>query len=190
MSHKFLSDARFHLLLTQIDHELAEAAAKKGCPHCGGQLDQANYPRSPFGLLATFRCHYESRLSFCCAECRKRLTPPSVRFFGRRWFVAPVFLLICLLRSGINERRLNQVWHHFGIRVSESTWKRWRRWWRELFETTPFWHAKKGLIALPLTEDAVLPRSLLALFKGALPERMRLLLRFLSPLTGGVLRAV
>ena len=27
---------------------------------------------------------YDRRLSFCCADCRKRLTPVSVRFLGRK----------------------------------------------------------------------------------------------------------
>ena len=115
MSHNFLFDASFHELLTQIDQDLAKAIQESGCPDCAGNLHQANYPRSPFGLLAVFRVYYNERLSFCCADCRKRFTPPSVRFFGRRWFVAPVFLLICLFKLGINERRIAQVKQHFGI---------------------------------------------------------------------------
>jgi hypothetical protein len=90
---------------------------------------------------------------------------------------------------GINERRLTQVKRHFGIVVSESTWKRWRRWWRKLFMATRFWQQAKGHISIPL-KACRCPRALLAQFKGSLEEKMRLLLRFLAPLTGGALRAV
>jgi hypothetical protein len=189
MSHKFLFNASFHSLLNKIDHELAEEVHKKGCA-CGGRLHKANYPRSPFGLPAAFRSDYEQRISFCCDTCRKRTTPPSVRFFGRRWFPAPLFILISLLMSGINDRRLAQVKHHFGIAVSESTWKRWRRWWRESFATTKFWQLSKGLVAGMLDSKLTFPRSLWCLFSGELEERVQCLLQFLAPLTGGNLRAV
>ena len=85
MSHKFIFRSTFHSLLIAIDREIAEATRKKGCD-CGGALHQSNYPRSPFGLSAEFRIAYEERFSFCCADCRKRTTPSSVRFFGRRWY--------------------------------------------------------------------------------------------------------
>jgi hypothetical protein len=189
MSHKFLFDANFHLLLNTIDQEIAKETQQKGCIHCGNKLHQANYPRSPVGIPSEFRCAYDERLSFCCDECRRRTTPQSVRFFGRRWFPAPLLILVSALMLGINERRLAQVKRHFGIAVSESTWKRWRRWWRESFMATQFWQQAKGLAPTAI-ETRSFPRALLSVFPGVLEEKMRLLLRFLSPLTGGILRAV
>lgn len=189
MSHKFLFNASFHLLLNTMDHELAEEVRNKGCS-CGGKLHQADYPRSPFGLPAQFRSDYGERISFCCDTCRKRTTPSSVRFFGRRWFPAPLFILISVLMLGINERRLAQIKRHFGIVISESTWKRWRRWWRASFMSTKFWQMAKGLVATTLETNLPFPRSLLSLFSGAFEEKMVFLLRYLSPLTGGALRAV
>jgi hypothetical protein len=91
---------------------------------------------------------------------------------------------------GINERRLVQVKRHFGIVVSESTWKRWRRWWRESFALTLFWRKEKGVVPISIETSQAFPRPLLNIFKGTLGEKMRFLLRFLSPLTGGILRAV
>lgn len=190
MSQKFIVKSSFHELLTEIDQELAEISLKSGCVHCGGKLHQADYPRSPAGMPLAFRDQYRQRISFCCSDCRKRTTPPSVRFFGRRRSPAPIFILICILRCGINERRLLLIKRHFGITISESTWKRWRRWWRELFEETKFWMKEKGLISTLLKPNQLIPRSLFHLFKGNLTERILLLLRFLSPLTGGNLRAV
>jgi hypothetical protein len=186
----FLHKANFHLLLDKIDHELASLVWELPCPDCSGKLHQANYPRSPMGIPLEFREAYDQRLSFCCGTCRKRITPPSVKFFGRRWYPAPVFMLICLLSLGINERRLSQIKRHFGLTVSESTWKRWRRWWRESFVTTDFWRKEKGLVVSMLEETISFPRALLKLFLGKFDEKLRLLLRFLSPLTGGFLRAV
>jgi hypothetical protein len=190
MSHKFLFNTIFHSLLIKIDQEFATEAYQKGCLYCGSQLHQANYPRSPIGMPLQFRDYYDERLSFCCDSCRKRTTPKSVRFFGRRWFPAPLFILISVLTVGINERRLAQVKRHLDIVMSEATWKRWRRWWRESFMATLFWQQNQGLVATSLESNALFPRALLRLFKGILEEKISLLLRFLSPLTGGILRAV
>jgi hypothetical protein len=190
MSHKFLFNASFHLLLNSIDQELAIETQKKGCPYCSNKLHQANYPRSPVGMLSHLRSYYDERISFCCDTCRKRTTPQSVRFFGRHWYPAPLLMLVCVLTLGINERRLQQVKRHFGIIVSESTWKRWRRWWRESFMETLFWWKEKGLVPSTIERNKAFPRALLNIFQGVLEEKMRYLLRFLAPLTHGVLRAV
>jgi hypothetical protein len=189
MSQIFIFNASFHLLLNKIDQELANDALQKGCP-CGGKLHQADYPRSPIGMPSQFRHYYDERLSFCCAICRKRITPPSVRFFGQRWYPAPLHLLVSVLMLGINERRITQVKRHFAITVSDSTWKRWRKWWCDFFPSTPFWRREKGLAANIDMTNKAFPRALLNEFPGVLEEKMCLLLRFLAPLTGGTLRAV
>jgi hypothetical protein len=190
MSQNFIFNASFHLLLIAIDQELAKDIFKQGCPHCKGKLHRADYPRSPVSMLSHFRDYYDERFSFCCNNCRKRTTPPSVRFFGRRWYPAPLHLLVSALMLGINERRLLQMKQHFGITVSESTWKRWRRWWHKSFTTTPFWQQAKGLAPTVIESCKTFPRALLDSFQGMLEEKMRFLLRFLSPLTGGFLRTV
>jgi hypothetical protein len=182
MSHKFLSDANFHLLLTKIDEEFSEEVKQKGCPDCGGMLHQANYPRSPLGMPLLFRDLYERRLSFCCEVCRKRTTSPSVRFFGRRWYPMPLLILISLLTLGINKRRQTQIQRYFGISVSLSTWKRWRQWWEESFMTTLFWQEKRWIVH-PLQINGPFPRAFLEVFQGKLEDTMCLILRFLSPLT-------
>jgi len=189
MLHKILFNATFHLLLIQIDEEFLNQTAQKGCPYCGNKLHLANYDRSPFGLLSQFRQYYDERFSLCCSSCRKRTTPQSVRFFGRRWYPAPLFVLISALMLGINERRLKQIKRHLGIVVSESTWKRWRKWWQQSYEATSFWKQAKGF-ALTIGIKKLFPRALFVLFQGSFEEKLRLLLKFLSPLTGGNLRAV
>lgn len=189
MLHKFLSNATFHSLLISIDQELTERIREKNCP-CGGKLHQANYPRSPFGITTLFRSHYEERFSLCCDTCRKRITPPSVRFFGRRRFPAPLLIFVCALTLGINDYRLKQIKRHFGISVSESTWKRWRRWFRQSFEETLFWRHAKAFSLEAIGIKKLFPRQLFVLFQGSFERRLHLLLRFLSPLTSGIYRAV
>ena len=48
---------------------------------------------------------YAERFSFCCAVdgCRKRATPPSLRFLGRKVYLATVVTLIsAMLRSTLS----------------------------------------------------------------------------------------
>lgn len=189
MSHNFLSNANFHLFLNSIDQELALKTQEKGCPECGHKLHQANYPRSPIGISPQFRDQYDERLSFCCEVCRKRITPPSVRFFGRRWYPAPLFIFISALMRRVSESTLVLVKRQFGISVSESTWKRWRRWWRESFVETLFWKQAKSIIPRALESKRPFPHALLDAFSGSLEKKMGFLLKFLSPLSCGVLQA-
>lgn len=188
MSHKFLFNASFHTLLIAIDRELAEAVRQKGCA-CGGVLHQSNYPRSPNGLSAEFRAAYEERFSFCCHDCRRRATSPSVRYFGRRRYPGPLVLLISALMGSINEYRRSQIKRHFGISVSESTWKRWRRWWREIFVKTSFWKQARSFILIP-QEVTNITRQILTAFPGNIDTRIILALKFMAPITAGDLRAV
>lgn len=190
MYQNFLYNANFHALLVAIDQEFIHKAKQERCI-CGGKLHKAHYPRSPLGLPAQFRSMYEERYSLCCVACRRRTTPPSVRFFGRRWFPAPLLVLISALSKGASERRCALVKRHFGITVSKSTWKRWCCWWRDSFTVTKFWQQSKGLLLTTLQiTHRHFPRTLLDIFPGVLTEKIRLLLHFLSPLTAGNLRAV
>src|SRR3990167_5860082 len=196
MSHNFLFDASFFSLLMQIDEDLSKKMKKSKCTKCKGRLHRSPYPRNPHGVPAKFREQYGQRLSHCCADCRKLSTPPSVRFFGRRWFVAPVFMLICALKNGANKRRAEQIYRHFGVRVSASTWKRWQYWWRYYFEKTKYWNLHKGLLAIPIENNKSIPRELLSKIKWKsskkivlkVSEKIVLLLRFLSQLTSGFFR--
>ncbi len=189
MSQNFLSKSNFHFFLNTIDQNLALQTQEKGCPSCGHKLHQANYPRSPIGISPQFRNQYDERLSFCCDTCRKRITPPSVRFFGRRWYPAPLFIFISALMRRVSEYTLAQVRRHFGISASESTWKRWRQWWRDSFLETLFWKQNKGIVPKSLESKRPFPRALLEVFSGTLEKKIIYLLKFLSPLSRGILQA-
>lgn len=181
MWHRMWRDASFHLLLVEIDADLAEQCRRMGCPRCGGALHRADYPRLSLGMVAVvFRGHYERRLSWCCCDCRRRVTPPSVRFFGRRWYAGWMVLLISMLERGPSDNRCAKL-RRVGMTVSASTWQRWRRWWRERFVRSRFWASLRGRWAV-IAEDARWPGPLWPNHPNP-SLSMRQLLHLLSPLT-------
>ena len=124
MSHNCLvnSNLNFHTHLLNIDIDLAQKVKEQGCPHCGGKLHQANYPRTAFGVTAQIAPIYACRFSYCCANCRRRTTPPCVRFFGRRRYVATIFILLCASRSLTpDEACCTRLARRFGCHLSVST---------------------------------------------------------------------
>ncbi len=127
---------------------------------------------------------HDLRFSFCCAVdgCRGRETPPSVRFLGRRVYVAAIVLLIAILQSGVTDARMQRL-DEF-VTVDRRTIARWRRWWREAFTETPFWRIARASFMPPL-DHAALPAPLLDRFAGDMADRLTALLRFLGPITGG-----
>lgn len=181
-----LADARFHELLLAIDGDLADAGRAQGCA-CGGRLHLARYPRKPRGRPKSVSLgpEHDRRFSFCCAVdgCRARLTPPSVRFLGRRIFIAAVVVLVAIVREGITDGRLERL--EQVVRVDRRTVERWRRWWRQTFTQSPFWQASGAAFMPPLDPDR-LPAALMERFTGDVASRLVALLRFLGPITGGV----
>ncbi len=185
MCHAFLSDSNFYDLLYRIDQEYAAEVCAKGCPHCGGVLHSARYPRNPAGIRSVLSEAYESRLSFCCARegCRRRTTPPSVRFLGRRLYLGVIVVLMAVWYQGLTRRRLRSLSEQLGLWVSLRTLKRWVKWWEGQFVVSPFWKAAKGSFVSPV-EVSALPASLLERFSGpGLQDQLVKLLRFISPLT-------
>lgn len=186
MLEKLLADPRFYEVLLEIDRDLAGSVRDEGCP-CGGTLHAAHYPRRPRGGPAALPEGYEKRFSFCCGTegCRARATPPSVRFFGRRWYLAPVVVLVSALRHGVTLRRLAALREWLcsrGERLSRATVERWRHWWLTVFVRSPTWSARRDRFVPPVAEN-LLPQSLLERFTGEAWERLTAALRFLSPVT-------
>lgn len=122
------------------------------------------------------------RFSFCCADrdCRKRVTPPSLRFFGRHVYGGAVVVFASAMMSGVTPRRAATL--HRLLGVSRRTLMRWRKWWLETFPTTPTWKLLRGALRTPVDETQ-LPLSLLGAFQGEWAEQLMGLLRALLPLT-------
>jgi len=90
----------------------------------------------------------------------------------------------------IQTQELAQIKKYFGVTVPKSTWDRWREWWRNVFVKTPFWQQHKGLCPPADENRGSLPRHLFCAFKNSLDKKMTQILKFLSPLTSGNLRAI
>ena len=146
--HSTISNARAWAFLTRVDAAEAQLVRSRGCPHCGAVLHSATYPRKPHGLAAALRGDAR-RFSLCCADCRRRVKPPSSRYFGRRFRVAPLFVVVnALVLAG--GARLEVIGCQRGIPV--RTLRRWRQWWRESFPATPPWRWKRAEVAVPSGE--------------------------------------
>lgn len=179
MCHVLFQDPAFFRLLTRIDAELAAEAHQGRCPNpeCAGPLHVADFPRKPRGCPASVREEYSSRLSFTCGRCDARTTPESVRFLGRRVYVAMALMLLCP-PGGSAAYALGGL-----LSVPACTLRRWRRWWQRDFQRTAFWQSVRDRFMPPVPAEA-LPRSLLERFQGpSCPERLEQLLRFISPLS-------
>jgi hypothetical protein len=178
--HATLQDPKLYSLLLFIDEELAAQARVAGCA-CGGVLHGARYPRKPRGAPPGLPEQYRSRLSFCCALCRRRTTPRSVRYLGRRVYLATAVVLMSAMRYGLSAMRMQPLAQ--SLCVPRRTLERWRAWWLEQFPQTSLW---KGACArfLPPVGIATLPASLLERFSGNdIQSRLIQSLRFLSPLS-------
>lgn len=182
MYQQLLGDAAFYRLLLRFDEELAAAERPKGCRVCGKRLEASDFPRKPRGMAGDLGGRFAERLSFCCADrtCRKRRTPPSLRFLGRKVYLGAVVVLIAAMRCGASPARMRRL--HELVGVSRHTVLRWRKWWREQLPATPFWRALTGALMPPIS-IADLPASLLEGFAGTPEERLILLLRALAPVS-------
>lgn len=186
-----LADTRFHDLLLAFDRDLADACRAEGCA-CGGRRHSARYRRKPRGRPARLGPEHDQRLSFCCAVdgCRSRATPPSLRFLGRKVYVAAIVVLIAILQHGVSDARLERLGQV--VPVDRRTIARWRRWWRDTFTASPFWRNARASF-MPPVDETRLPATLIdrfgvmpeACFQHDAPDRLVALLHFLGPLTGG-----
>jgi hypothetical protein len=182
---KLLQDRLLFKLLEMVDLDLLEKAREGRCVHCGARLHRADYKRqAPKGLS-----DWNKRWSLCCERdgCRKRKTPPSVRFLGRRVYPGFVVVLVSAMMHGLNPARVERVRQVLGI--DEHTMKRWRQWWLEEFVQSPFWKAARARL-MPPVEEGRLPLSLVEAFGAHRREGLVRLMKFLGPLTTSSCREV
>lgn len=182
MCHPYLSNSRFYPLLQKIDEDLAERTRLARCPLCGGPLHHSDYPRKPRGELVPLSWEFLRRFSFCCAreDCRKRTTPPSVRFLGRKVYLGFVVVLVSALRQGPSppgEAKLKRV-----LGIDRRTLKRWQEWWQEVFPRGEFWRQARRQLHPRQPSPRFLPRALLDIFQAeGSAENLLRCLRFLAP---------
>jgi len=180
--HAFFNDSRFYQFLFRIDQDIAAEVQAGGCS-CGGVLHSACYPRKPRGIRCALDESCESRLSFCCAidGCRRRCTPPSVRFLGRKVYLGALVILVMAMEHGLSAKRRKQLIEQLDL--YPQTLARWRRWWRKIFPASRCWQANRGRF-IPPVDISQLPGALLGrLSPEDLQHRVCLLLHLLAPLT-------
>jgi len=174
---KLLNDAQFFKLLLMVDADLAQDAQRAGCARCGAKLHRGNYKRLPRGGPVG-----DWRYSFCCSRCRRRKTPSSVRFLGRKVYVGVVVVLASAMLHGLNAQRVERL--RQVLAIDERTLKRWRSWWLETFVPSSFWKGARARFS-PALHELQMPLCLVEAFGVVGCESMSKLLQFLSPITIG-----
>lgn len=182
MRSPVLDDPRFYPFLCKVDTDLATATQAAGCPQCGAVLHSARYPRRILGIAVQPGATHDYRASFCCSRdgCRHRVTPPSVRFLGRKRFLSAVVLLVSAARYGARPALVQALQRAYGI--SRSTLARWQRWWRETVPQTAFWAVATTRVMPPI-DPSCIPVGLVRRFEAtAAREKLIAVLRFIAPL--------
>jgi hypothetical protein len=172
---------KFHAELLAADVVAAVRVRAAGCLRCeGGRLAVANYPRKARGLdeEAEREGLYGLRLSFCCSRegCRRRTTPPSVRFLGRRVFAATVVLL-AMSSAGLPTPATPPP--------ARQTRRRWRSLWQEQLLSSALFIEMIASRVGAVLEPTEMPSALLDRFDGDLLSRTTGTLRLLAPWTTG-----
>jgi hypothetical protein len=181
--HAFYTSASFYQQLFQFDQAIAAEVGAAGCAHCGGKLHVANYPRKPRGIRGVLDASYRHRLSFCCARdgCRRRTTPPSLRFLGRKVYLGIIVILVTAVEHGLCTAHRHSLTD--ALDLWPQTVARWRQWWRVSFVASGCWREARGRCATPVDIDH-LPGALLESLVGQdISHRCGLLLRLLAPVT-------
>ncbi len=154
-----ISAEKFFQQLQWLDCQIAEQTRARDC-RCGGRLHRSDYVRKPRGVPDDCEIYVARRFSFCCASpgCRRRATPPSVRFMGRRVYVAAAVLMAC---AGWNEVDAGEV--------PTRTRRRWRAYFAKQLVETSRWREIRARLDKPVDENR-LPASLLERFQGSHAE--------------------
>jgi hypothetical protein len=167
--------------LLAIDEAIIGRAAEERCRDCGGPLHRGDYPRKPRGgLLAASAESFGRRFSLCCGRdgCRRRATPPSVRFLGRRVYVGVMVIVASAI--AVTTMAVSAVVRTTG--VPARTTRRWSRWWRGPFTmSSPFVELSARLVPAP--ERRRLPLALLERLAADRPVAVAKLLAWLAPIT-------
>ena len=190
MWHTSIVDDKFFEQLEEEDARVAAGVKVAGCPHCAGRLDRADYPRKPRGGdLAGIGERLDRRISLCCARegCRRRATPPSVVFLGRR-----VYLGIAVLKASLNaatarEVRTTPTPPAPAPSPPDRTVKRWLGWFQQVLPRSVYFAAARARLWPPIEDTTELPAVVVERFaRGRTAvEALRATLRFLAPMTTG-----
>lgn len=185
MLSQVVGSVTFFYSLQALDKQISEERREAGCLECEGPLHRASYARKAAGAapVAEGGAREAVRYGLCCGQCRRRALPPSVLFFGRRWYVYPTILLATILCQGrVTGRPLGALQALLG--VSRKTLLRWVEYFREVFPRSAPWQAIRGRFGAAV-RDQELPWSLLASFWWECGRLDEALVRYLGHLASG-----
>jgi hypothetical protein len=172
----------FFLQLVRVDEAVVQEVVAKRCPRCEGPLHRSDYDRKPRGaLIAPEGEAFVRRFSLCCGRegCRKRATPPSVRFLGRRVYLGAVVLVASMVALAL--RAAGEIRRQTGVPARTAV--RWVGWWQGPFlGTEVFVTICARLIGVDVGQ---VPASIVDRLEGTGVQRVRTMLELLAPLTTG-----
>lgn len=166
MLHALRLAGEFFARLEKIDEAISDAVAAGRCQHCEGPLHRGNYQRKPRGgLLAVTGEAFTIRHSLCCGRrgCRKRATPPSLRFLGRRVYLEVVVIVASMVVQAIATTTRTAM---AALGIPLRTLRRWSDWWRGIFPRLPVWMEFRARFVPQPPEEKDLPRSLVVRLDG------------------------
>ena len=168
--------------LTAIDAAIVARAGCEACRFCGGPLYRGDYARKPRGglVVAVAAEAFTRRFSLCCGRegCRRRATPPSVRFLGRRVYVGAIVIVASVV--ALAQKSASAMTRSTG--VPARTTRRWLRWWRGPFVATPVFVELAGRL-VPAVDRRYLPTSILDRLSADASARVQRMLGWLAPIT-------
>ncbi|MDQ3232367.1 MAG: hypothetical protein M3Q07_11145 [Pseudobdellovibrionaceae bacterium] len=129
---KILEHSSFFQILQSFDEDMSNAMKALGCKHCGGKLDIGHYQRKPRGLeWADLTDVSNTRYSLCCREesCRRRSTPLSLRFAGRKVYCSVFIVLFTLMQERGDQHAQLHLHKKFGLSLATA------RGWVQLFKS-------------------------------------------------------
>lgn len=184
MYHSLLIDAIFYNSLLALDRLIAEQVQQSRCQLCYGNLHQSHYLRKPRGVPDGVHSDYSIRFSFCCGTegCRKRFTPPSMRFLSRKVYSITVIFLVFMLKSKTDELKVDELNLLLGTSLSVETVRRWRNFWVREVSQSRTW--KREAFSHVMAQE--LPGSLLDVFEQDFNTSLKRALQWILPLTAGV----
>jgi hypothetical protein len=172
----------FFVMLEQADEKTVQQAVAEGCAVCGGPLHHADFERKPRGALVALQGEQSvRRFSLCCGRegCRKRLTPPSLRFLGRRVYLGVVVIVASFAAQMFATAHTSEPKRG----VPARTVRRWLDWWGGGFISTEVFVAIRArLIGV---DERKLPNSIVDRLPGSPEQKARAMLDWLWPLTAG-----
>lgn len=206
MYHVALVLPSFWERLLELDVEIAGAFISAAvCLRCGGRaFSRHDYRRKPRGFPQELSWDkleqwFSLRISFRCDVCRKRVTPPSVRFLGRKVYIGSCVLWAsrCFERGEAAASALSllkEIKDELGDFLPARTVRRWLQWWQGPVWQSSFWRAHHGQLTIGIERGGFL-RGVWRHFSSVLSAKhsaaedtiitgiVHAILQFFSPLT-------